>query len=138
LRLQDAASAQKVASSYRNHLNTAHDLKQALDAVKVSHPADYTPYISKEILREYEKGARRRLCTTTFRDGGRVVNEKYKEFETAVKKLDGYFSVFKMPGGRVMIGFFGIEQAIKGKATLERTFPWLSLTFMEERGKDGP
>ena len=119
-------------------MNLAHDLKQALDAVKVSHPADYAPQISKETLKQYEIGARRRLCTTTFRDGGKSVNDKYGEFESAVKKLDGFFSVFKMPGGRVMIGFYGIDQAIKGKATLEKTFPWLSLIFFEERGKDSP
>lgn len=75
------------------------------------------------------------LVTSSFTSEFRRSESEYDEFVMTVKGLDGYFSLSRNGSGKVWIGFEGVEKCVAGKATLERKFKGIYLSYSEELGK---
>ena len=136
LRLLDSFAAHRIACNYKNFKpDTPPEHQRVLTSVKLFSPSDYGPAVSGETINAWHRGARRMLVTSSFAPESRRSQGEYDEFVGVVTKLGGYFSLSRNNGGKVWIGFDGVETCITGKAILERRFNNIYFQYSEELAK---
>ena len=136
VRLLDSIAAHRIACNYKNFKpDTPPEHQKILNSIKLYSPSDYAPVVSGETINAWRRGARRMLVTSSFALECRRSQGEYDEFVGTVTRLGGYFSFSRNGGGKVWIGFDGVENCVTGKAILERKYNDVYLHYSEELAK---